>query len=154
MSQHESTPGVEARLLAALAHGSIVIQGLGILVGVVVYLTQREKSRYAALQALQAAVYQFICMVVIVGLWVAWGIFYAVSWIPLISQAQTMPDAPPPPLFWVGLVSMVIPFVLMIVVGLYGLWAATRVWQGRDFRYLIIGRWLERSGLWNAGAAS
>jgi hypothetical protein len=154
MSQQPSAPTTEARLLAALAHGSIVIQGLGILIGVVVYVTQREKSRYAALQALQAAVYQFVCMIVIVGLWMVWGIFYAVSWIPLISQAQTMPDAPPPPLFWAGLGSMVIPFVIMIVVGLYGLWAAIRVWQGRDFRYILIGRWLERSGLWTAGAAS
>jgi len=32
----------ENRLLAALAHGSVVTQGLGILVGVVVYVTQRE----------------------------------------------------------------------------------------------------------------
>ena len=36
-------PEFEARLLAALSHGSIFLQGAGIIVGVVVYLTQREK---------------------------------------------------------------------------------------------------------------
>ena len=41
---HESK-SVENRLLAALAHGSIVAQGIGILVGVLVYITQRDKSR-------------------------------------------------------------------------------------------------------------
>ena len=46
MEQEEK--GVEARLLAALAHGSAVAQGIGILVGVLVYVTQRDKSRFAA----------------------------------------------------------------------------------------------------------
>jgi hypothetical protein len=69
-----------------------------------------------------------------------------------MSQAQTAPDAPPPPIFWVGMGSMAIPFAFMIVIGLYGLWGALRVWQGRDFRYVGIGAWLERSGLWKTEA--
>lgn len=40
----------ENRLLAALAHGSVVAQGLGILVGVLVYISQRDKSRWVAFQ--------------------------------------------------------------------------------------------------------
>ena len=27
--------------------------------------------------------------------------------------------------------------------GLHGLWGAVRCWGGHDFRYAIIGRWLE-----------
>jgi uncharacterized Tic20 family protein len=154
MSQQPSTPTAEARLLAALAHGSVVFQGLGILVGLLVYVTQREKSRYAALQALQAAVYQFVSLLAVVALWVIWSLFYGVSIVQMISQAQAMPDAAPPPLFWISLSGMALPLLIAVVIGLYGLWAAIRVWQGRDFRYILIGRWLERSGLWNAGAAS
>ena len=59
---------VENRLLAALAHGSVFAQGIGILVGVLVYITQREKSRYAAFQALQAAVFQLISLIITIGL--------------------------------------------------------------------------------------
>jgi hypothetical protein len=77
----------ENRLLAALSHGSIVAQGVGILVGVVVYVTQREKSHYAAFQSLQAAVFQLINLIITLGLWMVWGIFYGLSMIPLIQQA-------------------------------------------------------------------
>lgn len=141
---------VESRLLAALAHGSVVSQGLGLLVGVLVYINQRDISRYAAFQALQAAIYQLISLIIIIGSWLVWGVFYGLSMIPLIQQAQTMPDAPPPPIFWIGLASMAIPFLFMIIIGLYGLWGALRVWQGKDFRYLLLGSMLERSGLWQS----
>ncbi len=136
---------VEARLLAALAHGSVVVQGIGLIVGIVVYVNQREKSCYAAFQALQAAVFQLIGMIVIVGLWLVWGVFYGLSIIPLVNMGET--DVLPP-IFWISMVSMVIPFLAMIIVAAYGLWGAIRTWQGHDFRYLILGSWLERSGLW------
>ncbi len=140
-------PDVESRLLAALAHGSIFLQGAGIIVGVVVYLTQREKSKYAAFQALQAAVFQLINMILIVAMWIVWTLFYFLSLIPVIQAADAAPNAPPPPIFWIGMGSMVIPFAVMIVIGLYGLWAALRTLQGKDFRYLILGSALEKAGL-------
>ncbi len=140
-------PDMEARLLAALSHGSIFLQGAGIIVGVVVYLTQRDKSKYAAFQALQAAVFQLISMIVIVGMWIVWTLFYMLSLIPVIQVADAAPNAPPPPIFWIGMGSMLIPFAVMIVIGLYGLWAAIRTLQGKDFRYLIIGPALEKAGL-------
>jgi len=150
MVEHSEQIKAESRLLAALAHGSVILQGMGMLVGVLVYVTQREKSRFAAFQALQAAVYQLITMIVIMAMWVLWGACYALSFIPLIGLPE---DAPPPPIFWVGLGSMVIPLAVMALFGLYGLWAALRVWQGRDFRYALIGAWLERSGLWKNNTA-
>jgi uncharacterized Tic20 family protein len=143
------TPSTENRLLAALAHGSVIVQGIGIIVGVLVYINQREKSRFTAFQALQAAIYQLFGLILVIGLWMAWTACYMLSMIPLISVMNAHPNAPPPPLFFVGLGSMVIPFIVMVIVWLYGLWAAVRVWGGHDFRYALIGRWLERSGLWN-----
>jgi len=140
------TKTTENRLLAALAHASVFAQGVGILVGVVVYITQREKSRYAAFQALQAAVFQLINLIIALGMWMVWGVFYGLSMIPLIQQAGVNPDAAPPAIFWISLVSMVIPLAYMTVVGLYGLWGALRTWQGKNFRYLLLGSWLEKSG--------
>ncbi len=134
-----NNPTSEERMMAALAHGSVVLSGAGILVGVLIWLTQREKSAYASGQGLQAAVYQLLGMIVIVGLWLAWGIFYAVSMIPLIRDAERYADAPPP-LFWVALISMVVPLLIMVIWGLYGLWAAVRCLAGRDFRYALLGR--------------
>jgi hypothetical protein len=38
----------DERLMAAIAHGSVVVTGPGIVVGVLVWLTQKEKSPWAA----------------------------------------------------------------------------------------------------------
>ncbi len=148
MTEQTDNLSVENRLLGAIAHGSVVAQGVGILVGVVVYLYQRERSRYTANQALQAAVYQLIILIIVIGMWIVWGVFYGISLIPLIQQAQTMPDAPPPPIFWIGMASFVIPLTFMVIAGLYGLWGAFQTWQRKDFRYVLLGTWLEKNGLW------
>jgi uncharacterized Tic20 family protein len=152
MSQENKS--VENRLLAALAHGSVVAQGIGILVGVIVYITQREKSRYVAYQGLQAAVYQLVNLIIVIGMWVVWGIIYGLSMIPLIMQVETNPDAAPPAIFWISMLLMVVPFVYMVLVGLYGLWGALQTWQGKDFKYLLFGNWLEKSGLWKENSSA
>jgi uncharacterized Tic20 family protein len=145
---NQENKSTENRLLAAVAHGSVVAQGLGILVGVLVYVTQRDRSRYAALQGLQAAVFQLLNLIVTLVLWVVWGVLYGLSMIPLVVQAEASPEAAPPAVFWIALIAMVVPLAYMVLVGLYGLWGALRTWQGKAFRYLLIGRWLEQSGLW------
>lgn len=147
---NQETRSTENRLLAALAHGAVATQGIGILVGVVVYVTQRDKSRYAAFQGLQAALFQLANLIITIGLWVVCGILYGLSMILLIVQADANPDAAPPAIFWIAMISVVIPLIYMILIGLYGLWAAVRTWQGRDFKYPLIGDWLEKSGLWKA----
>jgi len=129
-------------LMAAIAHASVVVFGPGILVGVLLWLTQKEKSSYAAGQGLQAAIYQLLGMIVIAATWMVWGIFYAITWIPLIQNAEQFEDAPPP-IFWIGLASMVIPILAMLVWALYGLWGAWKSLRGQDFRYVFIGRFLD-----------
>ena len=148
MNTERQEHSTEARLLAALAHGSMMLQGIGVLVGVVVYSNQRDKSRYAAFQGLQAAVFQLITLLGVVGMWICWGIYYTYATIVLIQQIETMGDETLPTIFWVSNGSMIIPFGLMMLLGGYGLWGAWQCWQGKDFRYQIVGGWLERSGLW------
>ena len=152
MSENTVVHSPEARLLAALAHGSIIIQGVGMLIGVVVYTNQRDKSPYAAFQALQAAVYQLFAMFVVIGSWIVWTGCYMLSFIPLIPMLESDPDTLPP-LFWISMGSMIIPFGIMILVSLYGMIGAWQVWRGKDFRYAIFGRWLENSGMLNKKAS-
>ena len=129
----------EERLLATLAHVAVVAGAIAPMAGIVIYLTQKEKSAYAAGQALQAAVYQLLGLLVIIVAWSCWGLFYALSFIPIIANADQYQDAPPP-IFWVGLGSMIIPFIAMGLWGLYGLYGGLRAWQGADFRYAVVGR--------------
>jgi hypothetical protein len=113
-----------------------------------VYFNQRGKSRYAAFQAMQATVFQLVNFVIAIGLWMVWGLLYGLSMIPLIKLTESNIDASPPPLFWISLISMVVPLIYMTIVGLYGLWGALRTWQGKNFRYLLIGSWLEKLKFW------
>jgi uncharacterized Tic20 family protein len=137
-------PTKEERLMAAISHAAAVISGPGILVGVVIWLTQREKSQYAARQGMQAAVYQLLGFFGTVILWFLWGFFYFLTFIPIIVNPDQYQDAPPP-IFWVGMGSMVIPFAFMVIWALYGLWGAIRCMQGQDFNYVFIGKHLKVS---------
>jgi len=127
--------------MASLAHAAVVVFGPGILVGVFIWLTQKEKAAYASNQGLQAAVFQTIGMIVTMALWVVWGIFYALTWIPFVQNPELL-DGPPPPIFWIGMISMVVPLLVMLVWSLYGLWGALQSFRGRDFRYVMIGKLL------------
>jgi len=135
------TPSSEERLMAAIAHASVVVFGPGILVGVFIWLTQKEKAAYASNQGLQAAVFQLVGMILTMVMWVAWGIFYALTWIPFVQNPELL-DGPPPPIFWIGMISMVVPLLVMLAWSLYGLGGALQAFRGRDFRYALIGKLL------------
>lgn len=127
----------------ALAHAAVITGAVGPVAGIVIYLMQKEKSPYTAGQALQAAVFQLLGMLVTVVVWSCWGFFYALTFIPLITNPEQY-QAAPPPIFWVGIGSMILPLIVMVVWVLYGLFGALRAWQVADFKYLIIGNLVER----------
>lgn len=128
----------EERLMAALAHAAIITGYMAPVAGILIYVTQKEKSAYAAGQALQAAVYQLAGMLVMILAWALWGVFYALTFIPIITAPDQYSDAPPP-IFWVGMGSMICPLILMGLWGLYGLYGALRAWSGAEFRYAFVG---------------
>ncbi|MFW6097872.1 MAG: DUF4870 domain-containing protein [Chloroflexota bacterium] len=129
----------EDRLMAALAHAAILTGFMAPIAGILIYVTQKEKSAYAAGQALQAAIYQLAGMLLLILAWILWDIFYFISFIPVIAAADANSNAPPP-IFWVGMGSMICPFILMGLWGLYGLYGALRAWSGADFRYAVVGK--------------
>jgi hypothetical protein len=52
-------------------------------------------------------------------------------------------DTSPPPGLWAGLILMIVPLGIWGLTILYGLWGAARCLGGHDFKYAIIGNWLE-----------
>jgi uncharacterized Tic20 family protein len=136
------------RVPAALAHGSILLgiftNGIGgIATALVIWLVHKEKSAYVAAQALQALIYQVITFLVTMLAWCCWGVLWMVLLLPpLISNPQAYEYAPPPGL-WLGFVLMIVPLAIWGLTILYGLWGATRCLGGHDFKYAIIGKWLE-----------
>jgi uncharacterized Tic20 family protein len=143
--------------MAALAHASVVLTfvialgsgGLGCLLGVLVplliWLAYKEKSAYVSFQALQATVFQTASILVMVIVLAVSIVLIVVGW--TVSGALTA--------ILIGLCLM--PFAILITVVLallililplaqlgYGLYAAYETYQGRDFRYWLVGEALEK----------
>lgn len=155
-ASQENTSPTESWTTAALSHASILLTlllsfagGVGALAGLAaplaIYLSNRERSRFIAFQAVQSLVYQtggiliYLLLAMVLGLtvtlaWTVSGVLSAVAagflvmpWALLIT-ILTVALLVGAPLAWVG----------------YGLYAAYRVYQGDDFRYLVLGDWVER----------
>ena len=147
----------DERILAALAHASVILPFWGLIGAIVIWATQREKSRFVNFQALQGAVYQLsLILLGFVG-----GACYMCSFFGMflvmpvgIFAMEGISD----PNTAEGLIAMLVtftttlfPFCVMgifVLIGaafvIYGLYGAVRVLQGDDFRYAIIGHRLER----------
>ncbi len=147
MSAQDSVSQDE-RVLAGLVHGSILLgvftSGIGgIGAALLIWLLQKEKSAYVAGQALQALVYQVAVLIVTFLAWCLWGVVWMVMLLPpLFANPEAYEHAPPPSL-WAGLILMVFPLGISVLTTLYGLWGAVRCLGGSDFKYVVIGRWLE-----------
>ncbi|MGD2041771.1 MAG: DUF4870 domain-containing protein [Anaerolineae bacterium] len=147
---NETTLTQDEKTLAALAHGSILLgiftSGIGgIITALILWITQKDKSRYVAQQSLQALVYQAITFLVTMLAWCCWGMLWMfMIFVPLMSNPQAFETTPPPGIFG-GLFLMVVPFAVWGLTILYGLWGAVSCLSGRDFKYAIIGNWLAES---------
>ncbi len=141
-------PSQDERIMAALSHVSALLPMMGIIAPIVIWVTQREKSKYVAFQSLQALAYQLVMIL-------AWFIGMGCYMFSFFGTFITIPfSAPSPdsqtvsPIF--GLLFMV-PFLVFgsIFVGgflmvAYGFFAAIRTLQGRPFRYAIVGNRVAR----------
>jgi uncharacterized Tic20 family protein len=141
MPPEEARPSQNDCNLAALAHGSTLLNlffpGLGILAALLIWLNVKERSRYASFQSLQAMAFQVAALLVtllgailVTVAWVVSGLLAAV-----LVGCLLMPFA----------LLLTIAVVLVPIAGLvYGLVGAYETYYGRDFRYWLVGEWLER----------
>ncbi len=139
----------EERVLAGLAHGSILLglftNGIGgIGTALVIWLTQKEKSAYVAAQALQALAYQVATFIVVGLVWCCWGMLWMVLTLGPLVTNPTAYDQAPPAGFWIGLTLTIAPLGIWGLILLYGLWGAARCLGGHNFQYTILGNWLTK----------
>jgi len=167
-SHHAERPGVDRETgerqlgtaddwtVAALAHASVLLTsvsvfagGVGALIGLVVplvvYLSYRERSRFVGFQALQALVYQGVCVLAYLVIAAVLALGVTAVWIVtgLLSVVAVGFLLIPAALLITGLMIVVL-LVAPLAWTAYGLYAAYQVYQGRAFRYWLIGEWLER----------
>jgi hypothetical protein len=115
--------GTDDNLMAAIAHAGILV--LGVLLPVIIWLIKKEKSKYVAFQALQAAVYQLAVFVLFIGLWVVMFVLAIVTG-------------------GLGGILMILLLPLILIAVVYGLYGAYMCYQGKDFKYVLIGNMLAK----------
>jgi uncharacterized Tic20 family protein len=131
----------DTRLLAALGHVSILFSGIGIFVPLVIYLTQRKKSAFLAFHSLQAFIYQLVI-----------GVIYAFFqtclvlgvWVPLFLMTLTKNETTAGITMLIDVIAIVVGSIIfmfsVIAAEIYGIIGAVMTYQGKDFRYAIIGK--------------
>jgi uncharacterized Tic20 family protein len=149
MTEQPLGPTSDERLMAALSHF------LGFIIALIVWATQKDKSRYVHFQAIQAMAFDLVVSVitfVIVGGMIAFTFGVAmlgVGGIAIVS-AQNNPTAEP-----IGVIIALmtaIPFLipciifpLMGIIFIARLIATIQTFQGKDFHYPWLGSLVERS---------
>jgi uncharacterized Tic20 family protein len=158
----------DEKIMAAIGHATIIWPVMGILAPLIIWATQREKSRFIAFQALQAVVYHMTLILAGLACGVCWvcsyfGMIVGVIAMP-VSMAFTLPaegapggDLPPEAMIsillsFLGMIVFYVAIFGLLFLGLamwaayigYGLYGAVANLRGKDFRYVVIGPRLER----------
>lgn len=145
--RYRATQGAD-RGLAVLAHASIGFGffGIGFLLGIainaVIWLRSR-KSSYVAVQAEQAGAYQLVVLLINIALVLIWvaALIYVFAGDSTLGAAELSVRQIAAGL-WLALIPLFLIWYFASIV--YGLWAAYRVSQGKEFWYPIVGSWARR----------
>jgi uncharacterized Tic20 family protein len=139
-----AAPTQDERLMAALAHGAILLPMTGAIVPIVIWVTQKDKSRYTAFQSLQALSFHLL---LILGWFLGMGCYFA----SLLGMMGGIPFSSSPRSGSIADLFYTLPFVVVSGVAcisglfvLYGLVGAILTLQGKNFRYLLLGDLIER----------
>jgi uncharacterized Tic20 family protein len=140
------TPTQDERVMAALAHVSTLLPMMGMLASMLIWITQKDKSKYVGFQALQALAFELTRMLILfVGMGCYMVSFFGMIFsTPLLGLSEN-PDAVWPFMgfFFIPFVSIAAIFALSFLFIGYGIIGAVMTFQGKPFRYVILGRAIE-----------
>jgi uncharacterized Tic20 family protein len=149
MVEQTIAPTSDERILAAISHF------FGFLVALIVWATQKDKSRFVRFQSIQSMVFDLLITIIIfvtIGclmVMIFGGVALGIGGTALIAS-QNNPTAEPTGIF-IALMTAV-PFLIpCIVIPLMGiifvarLIATIQTFQGKDFHYPWLGSLVERS---------
>jgi len=143
-----STPNQDERVMAALAHITTIMPFFGIIAPIVIWVTQKEKSRYVAFHGLQALVYQLSMIAVwFVGMGCYMCSFLSIFLtLPFASSSGTTQSINP--LIFIGSLIPLLVFGAIFIGNfafiIYGIVGAIMTFRGKPFRYVFIGNRVER----------
>ncbi len=135
----------DERINAALAHGGIVLSFfsrgmLGIVLAVLIWITQRNKSKFAARQAAQAVAFQLVGLLTTALAWLVWAVLFAGAIMAPVAINPNRPEPMMPYTMIPALLLLAVPLCIMLGWVAYGVYAAAQASKGKDFSYPVIGR--------------
>jgi len=94
MATPDPPPASDERIMAALGHICILIPYIGVLVPIVIWITQKEKPRFVAGQALQAIAYQLFLLVAFFTGWSCYVFSFVIPILAIRSETAAMSEWP------------------------------------------------------------
>lgn len=143
-------PRSDEKTLAAVTHGAVIIPTWGLVAVVVIWATQKDKSWYVHVHAVQAIAWQLAAVVVnmVVGIVMGMSVFASMGSAMFGTATGTGPGGGPPPFqfFVTMLLSYAGFFCAYGVMLLFGLYACYQAAVGRMYHYPLIGEYAARLG--------
>ncbi len=140
-------PDEDERLTAAMAHASIIANAAGLTgltLTVVLWATQRRRSRFVRAHIVQALVYQAGTLLGVVLLMLLWSGCLLLSLLPAALRPDLYRDGTLPDTFWVALFGLILPIGYGFAATVYALYGAYMVYRGKRFAYPLAGRLVAR----------
>ncbi|MGQ9828411.1 MAG: DUF4870 domain-containing protein [Roseiflexus sp.] len=147
MFRRMALPDEDERLTAAMAHAGIVanVAGLtGLILAVLLWATQRRRSRFVRAHIVQALVYQIGTLLGVIALMLLWSGCLLLSLLPAALRPDLYRDGTLPDTFWVALFGLILPIGYGFAATLYAIYGAYQVYRGRHFAYPLAGRLVQR----------
>lgn len=119
---------------------SILIPNIGIIAPIIIWVNQKDKSKFVKFHAIQAIFYQ-LAFFILMMLFIFTGIILMLISMPILSAN---PNAEPGTLFFISMIFMFLYFPLWFFFAIYAVVAAVKSYKGKVFRYLIIGKIIEK----------
>ena len=126
--------------MSLISHLAIIIPNIGIIAPIVIWITQKDKSKFVRFNAIQAIFFQLVFFILIM-LSIFVGLILMFVSIPLMNAS---PNGEPGVLFWVSMGIMNLYFPFWFFFSIYAIVAGVKSFKGKIFRYLIIGRTIEK----------
>jgi uncharacterized Tic20 family protein len=147
----------DEKMWAAVAHGSVwltliggllsvgMIVPISVFVPLAIYFMFRRRSDYVAFHALQAFVLQLIGTVGAFAVLLVGGIVWTLGMVIALMAVVILVGFILVPLWGVvGVALAVVILVMPVAMLLYGTIGAIETYNGRDYRYPFIARWVDR----------
>lgn len=138
----------EDRWVASMGHFAVIIILWGMMAPVTAWILQGKRSSFLKFQSAQALVFQAGALLLLI---VSGCLYFGAAFFFIFSVGLSGEPSITSPTGMAGLIvflfSMLCTLVIVLTVPLLhimGQWAGYRVLKGDDYRYPIVGRWVEK----------